>query len=58
MPKIMGNASALREWALTGQDFSADDALQVGFVNKVIKGGREEVVGTFKAYQVSSLCLH
>lgn len=45
MPKIVGNASAIREWAMTGQDFSAEEALRVGFVSRVVQGGRDEVIG-------------
>jgi delta(3,5)-delta(2,4)-dienoyl-CoA isomerase len=47
MPKIIGNASAIREWALTGKGFSAEEALRFGFVSKVIEGGRDEVIGKF-----------
>jgi delta(3,5)-delta(2,4)-dienoyl-CoA isomerase len=46
MPKIVGNMSAVREWAFTTQEFSAEDALRVGFVSKVVPGGRDEVIGT------------
>lgn len=45
LPKIVGNMSAVREWAFTTQEFSAEDALRVGFVSKVVAGGREETVG-------------
>ena len=43
-PKIVGNSSAARELALTGRDFGPEEALQIGFVSKVVNGGREEVI--------------
>lgn len=45
LPKVVGNMSAVREWAFTTQEFSAEDALRIGFVSKVIPGGRDEAVG-------------
>jgi Delta3,5-Delta2,4-dienoyl-CoA isomerase len=45
LPKIVGNMSAVREWAFTAQEFSAEDALRVGFVSKVVPGGRGEAIG-------------
>ncbi|CCA67280.1 related to delta3,5-delta2,4-dienoyl-coa isomerase precursor [Serendipita indica DSM 11827] len=44
MPKIVGNMSLVREWAFSAKNFSADEALQVGFVSKVVQGGQNEVV--------------
>lgn len=44
MPKIVGNMSALRELAFTAREFSAEEALQIGFVSKVVAGGRDEVI--------------
>lgn len=43
--KIVGNESAVRELALTARPFGASEALNIGFVNKVVKGGRDEVLG-------------
>ncbi len=37
--------SAVREWAFTTEEFSAEDALRVGFVSKVAPGGRDEAIG-------------
>lgn len=45
-PKVVGNESFTREMAFTGRDFTAAEALQVGFVSKVVEGGREGVLGT------------
>lgn len=45
-PKVVGNESFTREVAFTGRDFTAAEALQVGFVSKVVEGGREGVLGT------------
>ncbi|KIJ26565.1 hypothetical protein M422DRAFT_38149 [Sphaerobolus stellatus SS14] len=44
IPKITGNQSAIRELALTTRNFGAEEALQWGFVSKVLKGGQEEVI--------------
>ncbi|KAG8995748.1 hypothetical protein FRB94_008775 [Tulasnella sp. JGI-2019a] len=50
--KIVGNESAVRELALTARSFSAAEAQNIGFVSKVVKGGRDEVlaaaIGTAK----------
>jgi delta(3,5)-delta(2,4)-dienoyl-CoA isomerase len=44
LPKIVGNASKVRELALTGRKFGAEEAMQMGFVSEVVRGGREEVM--------------
>ena len=44
LPKIAGNQSLVRELAFSARDFSAEDALRVGLVSRVVKGGRAEVV--------------
>ncbi|KAF8587519.1 ClpP/crotonase [Ramaria rubella] len=44
IPKITGNQSAIKELAYTARNFGADEAEKVGFVSKVIPGGREEVL--------------
>lgn len=36
LPVIMGNISKLNEWALTGREFSAKEALQFGVVSDVL----------------------
>lgn len=43
-PKIVGNESAARELALTGREFGAQEALQIGFLSRVVEGGREGVL--------------
>lgn len=44
-PKIIGNDSLARELALTGRRFGPTEAKEMGFVSKVVSGGRKEVVG-------------
>ncbi|KAH8814733.1 Delta2-dienoyl-CoA-isomerase [Flagelloscypha sp. PMI_526] len=44
LPKIGGNQSLLRELAYTGRKFTPAEALAVGFVSKVVEGGRDEVI--------------
>lgn len=43
-PKIVGNESFTREVALTGREFNAKEALDVGFVSRVVTGGKEGVL--------------
>ncbi|KAI9631976.1 ClpP/crotonase-like domain-containing protein [Dioszegia hungarica] len=45
-PKIVGNDSIARELALTGRKFGAAEAKEMGFVSRVVKGGRGEVVAS------------
>lgn len=42
-PKIVGNGSIARELALTARDFDADEALRIGFLSRVVDGGRDGV---------------
>ncbi|KAG8896850.1 hypothetical protein FRB99_008609 [Tulasnella sp. 403] len=44
LPKIMGSESAVRELALTAREFDATEANQLGFVSKVVQGGRQQVI--------------
>ncbi|KAG9018744.1 hypothetical protein FRB90_010050 [Tulasnella sp. 427] len=44
LPKVVGNQSAVKELTLTGRTFDAIEALSVGFVSKVVKGGRDDVI--------------
>jgi len=44
LPKIAGNESLIRELAYTARNFTAQEALSLGLVSKVIPGGRSEVV--------------
>lgn len=45
LPKIVGNQSAVRELCLTGRDFSASQAADIGLVSRVVAGSsRERVV--------------
>ena len=46
-PKVTGNDSLAREFALTGRKFSAKEAREIGFVSQVVEGGRGEVLGEF-----------
>lgn len=43
-PKATASASLLRELAYTARAFSAPEALSLGFVSKVVPGGRDEVI--------------
>ena len=44
-PKIVGNDSLARELCYTAREFNAAEAREIGFLSKVVQGGREEVVG-------------
>ncbi|RSH88148.1 uncharacterized protein EHS24_000675 [Apiotrichum porosum] len=44
LPKVVGNGSLARELALTGRKFGAATAQELGFVSKVVDGGRQEVI--------------
>ncbi|KAG8819900.1 hypothetical protein FRC19_009423 [Serendipita sp. 401] len=41
-----GNMSAIREMAFTGREFNAEEALRIGFISRIVPGGREGVVAT------------
>lgn len=43
-PKIVGNDSLARELCYTAREFNAAEAREIGFLSKVVDGGREEVV--------------
>lgn len=43
-PKIVSNDSWTRELALTGREFDAQEALQFGFISKIVPGGKEGVL--------------
>lgn len=45
-PKIVRSESVARELALTARNFSAQEALDIGFVSKVVPGSYSEVLGT------------
>lgn len=42
-PKIVGNDSWVRELAFTGREFDAKEALQFGFISKIVPGGKDGV---------------
>lgn len=44
LPPKIGSDSLLRELALTARNFGAEEALKLGFVSKVVEGGREAVL--------------
>ncbi|KAJ7076614.1 Delta2-dienoyl-CoA-isomerase, partial [Mycena crocata] len=44
LTKITANASLARELAYTSRIFSAEDALQLGLLSRVVPGGRDEVI--------------
>jgi len=43
-PKAVGNQSLFNELAMTARDFTADEALRLGYCSKVVPGSRDEVV--------------
>ncbi|KAF8323427.1 ClpP/crotonase [Clavulina sp. PMI_390] len=43
-PRITGNDSSARELAFTAKDFSAREALEVGFISKVVEGDKSAVL--------------
>ncbi|THU98967.1 Delta2-dienoyl-CoA-isomerase [Dendrothele bispora CBS 962.96] len=44
LPKITGNMSLVRELAYTADWFSAAEAERLGFVSRVVEGGKDEVL--------------
>ncbi|KAJ8082718.1 hypothetical protein PM082_008574 [Marasmius tenuissimus] len=44
VPKVSGNNSLVREYAFTGERFTAHDAEKLGYVSRVVPGSRDEVV--------------
>lgn len=50
-PKIVGSGSKARELALTGREFGAAEAKEIGFVSEVIPGSRKEVLGEYSCIQ-------
>ncbi|KAF5356369.1 hypothetical protein D9758_009520 [Tetrapyrgos nigripes] len=44
LPKITGNMSLARELAYTAEWFSAAEAERLGFVSRVVEGGKDEVL--------------
>lgn len=43
-PKIVANDSWVRELCFTGREFNAEEALKMGFLSKVVKGGKDQVL--------------
>jgi len=43
-PNNVGNESLAREAAISGRDFTAQEADQAGFLSRVVQGGRQEVL--------------
>jgi delta(3,5)-delta(2,4)-dienoyl-CoA isomerase len=43
-PKIVANDSWTRELCFTGREFSSQEALQQGFLSRVVKGGKDGVL--------------
>lgn len=42
-PKIVKSDSLARELAMTGRRFTSEEALEIGFVSRIVPGGKEEV---------------
>lgn len=56
-PKIVGSGSKARELALTGREFNAAEAKEIGFVSEVVPGSRKEVLGEYMHMHVhTSTC--
>lgn len=53
VPKVAGNQSLVHELAYTGRNFSAAEAEKLGFISRVVEGGRDEV--TAAALEVAKL---
>jgi len=43
-PKIVANDSWTRELCFTGREFSSQEALQYGFISRIVKGGKDGVL--------------
>jgi Delta3,5-Delta2,4-dienoyl-CoA isomerase len=44
LPRAVGSFSWVKEVALTAREWGAEEALRVGYVSSVVKGGRKEAV--------------
>lgn len=44
LPKIVGNQSLVRELCFTAREFSAKEALDMGFLSQLVDGGRDAVL--------------
>lgn len=44
LPRAVGSFSWVKEVALTAREWTAEEALRVGYVSEVVQGGRSEVV--------------
>lgn len=44
LPKIVGNASLVSEWAMTARRFTSDEALSAGLLSRVVQGSAREVL--------------
>lgn len=44
-PKTVGNDSFTREAAITAKIFDAKEAERIGFVSRLVPGGKQEVLG-------------
>ncbi|KAF8339795.1 ClpP/crotonase [Cantharellus anzutake] len=58
LPKITGNESLLRELAFTARPFSAEEALKLGLVSKVVPGSRNEVLSPIATVGTKHILLH
>ncbi|KAI9217193.1 ClpP/crotonase-like domain-containing protein [Blastocladiella britannica] len=55
LPKVMGNQSLIREWAYTGRNISAQEALTAGLVSHVA-ADREKTLGMLLSSFIASDC--
>lgn len=54
LPKITGNDSRVRELCLTGEIFSAHEALRIGFVSRISKEATDDAVALAKTISANS----
>lgn len=54
MPKLVSNESYLRELIYTGMDLKADEALKLGFVNRVFETKQEAIDGALETAKLIS----
>lgn len=52
LPKVVGNYGWVKEVALTARNFDAEEALRVGYVNRVFKDKEETVRGALELAQL------
>lgn len=54
LPKIVGNESAIRDWALTGRNVPAPEAMQFGLISRVLENKDELMKAALETAKVIS----